>query len=71
VGKILENLPNSWVELTTHRLDIYDEARAKSQFLEQLTALEVSGGYDLTKTSKIAQLFKPLLKTVKLSWVSS
>ena len=39
VSNILNNLPASWVELTTHRLDIYDEEQAKSQFLEQLHEL--------------------------------
>ena len=41
--KILENLPSSWINLTTHRLDIYDETQAKSQFLAQLIALQDSG----------------------------
>jgi cystathionine beta-lyase/cystathionine gamma-synthase len=39
VSKVLENLPQSWVNLTTHRLDVYNEAQAKSQFLEQLQSL--------------------------------
>jgi cystathionine beta-lyase/cystathionine gamma-synthase len=42
VSKVLENLPASWVDLTTHRLDVYNEAQAKSQFLEQLQALLLS-----------------------------
>lgn len=45
--KILENLPTGWVELTTHRLDIYDEAQAKSQFLEQLNALQTTADYSV------------------------
>jgi cystathionine beta-lyase/cystathionine gamma-synthase len=36
VKTILDHLPSDWVKLTTHRLDIYDEARAKSEFLEVL-----------------------------------
>lgn len=44
VGQILDNLPADWVTLTTHRLDIYDESQAKSQFLERLIALG-AGGY--------------------------
>lgn len=35
---ILDNIPKDWVELTTHRLDIYDESLAKTQFLERLAA---------------------------------
>ena len=45
IKKILKNLPKSWVELTTHRLDIYNEAQAKSQFLEQLKALVLADDY--------------------------
>lgn len=33
------------MELTTHRLDIYDEEQAKSQFLQQLEALQLSDDY--------------------------
>ena len=32
-------MPTDWLNLTTHRLDIYDEKRAKLQFLEQFEAL--------------------------------
>lgn len=34
----LQNLPSDWLNLTTHRLDIYDESQAKFQFLEQFDA---------------------------------
>ena len=43
IGTLLDQVPRSWVELTTHRLDIYDEEQAKSQFLSQLQALLSSG----------------------------
>ena len=35
----LENMPSSWLNLTTHRLDIYDESLAKTQFLNQFESL--------------------------------
>ena len=35
----LENMPNGWLSITTHRLDIYDEKLAKTQFLEQFEVL--------------------------------
>ena len=35
----LENMPSSWLNLTTHRLDIFDEKLAKTQFLEQFEIL--------------------------------
>ncbi|MDA9656281.1 cystathionine beta-synthase [Flavobacteriales bacterium] len=37
--KVLENIPTDWLNLTTHRLDIYDEKLAKNQFLEEFEKL--------------------------------
>ena len=39
IKDVLENIPENWVNLTTHRLDIYDEKMAKRQFLEQFETL--------------------------------
>lgn len=36
---VLENMPTAWLKLTTHRLDIYDEGLAKTQFLDQFENL--------------------------------
>ena len=36
---VVENMPAAWLNLTTHRLDIYDEKLAKTQFLEQFEIL--------------------------------
>ena len=46
-------MPEDWLQLTTHRLDIYDESQAKVEFLEAFDALYQSG--DLT-TDKLAHL---------------
>ncbi len=35
IANVIEHMPSSWLKLTTHRLDIYDEKLAKSQFLDQ------------------------------------
>ena len=35
INTIIENIPSSWLEMTTHRLDIYNESRAKTEFLEK------------------------------------
>jgi cystathionine beta-lyase/cystathionine gamma-synthase len=32
-------MPSDWLKLTTHRLDIYDEEKAKTKFLDQLEKL--------------------------------
>ena len=39
VKEVLKNMPTDWLKLTTHRLDIYDESVAKTQFLEQFETL--------------------------------
>ena len=39
IKDVLKNMPTDWLDLTTHRLDIYDEQLAKSQFLEQFEIL--------------------------------
>jgi len=39
IKEVLENMPTDWLKLTTHRLDIYDEELAKTQFLEELEIL--------------------------------
>ena len=37
--EVLKNKPTSWLSKTTHRLDIYDEKLAKTEFLEQFEDL--------------------------------
>ena len=39
VENVLEHMPSDWLRLTTHRLDIYNEAKAKVQFLEEFEKL--------------------------------
>jgi cystathionine beta-lyase/cystathionine gamma-synthase len=39
IKDVLENMPTAWLNLTTHRLDIYDEKLAKTQFLDQFEVL--------------------------------
>lgn len=39
IKELLNNIPNEWLKLTTHRLDIYDESLAKTQFLNELEKL--------------------------------
>lgn len=34
ITTVLANLPSDWLRLTTHRLDIYDESKAKIEFTE-------------------------------------
>ena len=39
IENVLENMPNDWLNLTTHRLDIYNEELAKSEFIDQFEVL--------------------------------
>ena len=39
IKKVLKNMPTDWLNLTTHRLDIYDESLAKIEFLDQFEKL--------------------------------
>ncbi len=39
INFVLENIPSDWLDLTTHRLDIYNESLAKTEFLEQFENL--------------------------------
>ena len=48
IKTVLDNMPADWVNLTTHRLDIYNEVQAKTQFLAQFENL--FHGYNTTPT---------------------
>ncbi|PZX53086.1 Cys/Met metabolism PLP-dependent enzyme [Algoriphagus ratkowskyi] len=39
IKEVIGNMPTDWLSLTTHRLDIYDEKLAKTQFLDQFEIL--------------------------------
>ena len=43
ISDLIENTPQDWLKLTTHRLDIYNEELAKTEFLEKFEALQNNG----------------------------
>ncbi len=53
ITNILENVPSDWLHLTTHRLDIYDEELAKTQFLEQFEILAKNNVFDTSALSEL------------------
>jgi cystathionine beta-lyase/cystathionine gamma-synthase len=53
VKEVLENMPAGWLKLTTHRLDIYDENLAKSQFLDQFEHLFKDSNSEAETLSKL------------------
>jgi cystathionine beta-lyase/cystathionine gamma-synthase len=54
---VLENLPTGWLSLTTHRLDIYDEKLAKTQFLEQFEVLFNDNNSESSALNKLPTAF--------------
>ena len=44
--EVLKNMPSGWLCTTTHRLDIYDEKLAKTQFLDEFESLYNSNNAD-------------------------
>ena len=46
IKKVLENMPNDWLSITTHRLDIYNENLAKTEFLDQFQELYNANNFE-------------------------
>ena len=55
--KVLKNMPNDWLNLTTHRLDIYDESQAKTQFIESFEELIRKNTVKATTLSNLPTAF--------------
>ena len=53
IKNVLENMPAGWLSLTTHRLDIYDEKLAKSQFLEQFEILFYANNSEVSRLREL------------------
>lgn len=53
IKAVVENMPSGWLNLTTHRLDIYNEKLAKSQFLDQFESLYKN---NISSSSSLSEL---------------
>ena len=53
ITKVIEHMPQDWLNLTTHRLDIYNEELAKVQFLDQFNDLAKEGNSDVAALSNL------------------
>ncbi len=53
IKKMIDHFPKDWLNLTTHRLDVYDEGRAKYAFLEEFEALFVQDRSDKTSLAAL------------------
>lgn len=46
IKEVLENMPVGWLSITTHRLDIYNENLAKTEFLDQFQELYNANNFE-------------------------
>ncbi|WP_298778767.1 cystathionine beta-synthase [uncultured Polaribacter sp.] len=53
IKNVLENMPIDWLNLTTHRLDIYNEKLAKTDFLNQFENLFTNNNFTLSSLNKL------------------
>ena len=53
IKNVLVHMPTDWLKLTTHRLDVYDEQLAKTQFSDQLETLFNTNNYEASSLSKL------------------
>ncbi len=51
--QVLENMPADWLNLTTHRLDIYNEALAKTEFVEAFEKLASTSNSDMAALASL------------------
>lgn len=57
ISEILENMPSDWLRLTTHRLDIYKEELAKTEFLDQFESLYKENNSDAVALNALPTAF--------------
>ncbi|MBZ9731010.1 PLP-dependent transferase [Salegentibacter sp. JZCK2] len=57
IEDVIENTPTDWLKLTTHRLDIYNEKLAKTEFLEQFENLYKINNSETSALSELPTAF--------------
>lgn len=53
IKNVIGNMPNDWLKLTTHRLDIYNEELAKTQFLDQFENLYANNNSEASALNEL------------------
>ncbi len=53
IKAVLKNMPAGWLSLTTHRLDVYDEKLAKTQFLDQFETLFNANNFESSSLNEL------------------
>jgi len=54
---LLQKMPKDWLELTTHRLDIYNESLAKTEFLDQFQKLVSENNLETESLNQLATAY--------------
>lgn len=57
LSNVLENMPEDWLKLTTHRLDIYNESLAKTEFLERFEDLFSQNNAEMSALAELPTAF--------------
>ncbi|PRX48100.1 PLP-dependent aminotransferase family protein [Salegentibacter salegens] len=57
IDDIIENIPNDWLKLTTHRLDIYNEKLAKTEFVEKFEKLFAANNSETSALKELPTAF--------------
>ncbi|SMG09977.1 Cys/Met metabolism PLP-dependent enzyme [Marivirga sericea] len=57
IEDVVGNMPTDWLKLTTHRLDIYNEELAKTEFLERFESLYAVQNSDTVALSELPTAF--------------
>lgn len=53
ISNVLEHMPADWLNLTTHRLDIYDESQAKAEFTSNFAQLAAQANASADKLAEL------------------
>lgn len=53
IKDVVENVPSDWLKLTTHRLDIYNESLAKTEFISHFEDLYKADNSDTSALSEL------------------
>ncbi|MCB0479660.1 MAG: PLP-dependent transferase, partial [Crocinitomicaceae bacterium] len=57
IKEISNNIPSDWLKLTTHRLDIYNESLAKTEFLEEFEKLYQENNFSASSLEQLPTAF--------------
>jgi len=57
LSSVLQNMPQEWYKLTTHRLDIYNEEKAKTDFLNEFELLYAAQNAEKSSLERLPTAF--------------